>query len=192
MGQQTDDLLTTVTRFPNVISAPEEELGEDEWKGVKDCIQTAVDKLDEFRRNEGNSLAKDLEARVASIRKLSDGIRELEPERSQMIKDRLNRKIEEHSEPEQRDQNRLEQEMIYYLEKLDVNEELVRLESHCGYYLETMQGNENGKKLGFISQEMGREINTLGSKAQHAGIQKLVVQMKDELEKIKEQVLNVI
>ena len=161
------------------------------YKEFLSNIKKALNNIQNFRQSEGLSLEKEFTLRIANIRQfLADAIA-LDPERIASIKTKLQTAIDELKVNV--DQNRFEQELIYYLEKLDVTEERVRLTNHLDYFLETLNGSEaNGRKLGFITQEMGREINTLGSKANHSGMQKLVVMMKDELEKIKEQVLNVL
>ena len=187
------ELLSIVMRMPDTIRNSKSELEDEEWSSVKESLQQALRQVNDFRHQEGESLDKDLRERVAAISaKLSD-VEEMEGERIARIKDRIGNNLSEFLGKEEIDKNRFEQELIFYMEKLDVSEEKVRLANHCSYFLETMD-NEGpvGKKLGFISQEMGREINTLGSKANHVEIQHLVVVMKDELERIKEQILNVL
>ncbi len=185
------ELMKMAVRMPDAMKVEREEIDENDWLEIQKVIREALDNILNFRQAEGLSLEKEFNLRIANIRQyLSDAIA-LDPERIQIIKDKLQTAIAELKVNV--DENRFEQELIYYLEKLDVTEERVRLTNHLDYFLETIKGNEaNGRKLGFITQEMGREINTLGSKANHAGMQKLVVMMKDELEKIKEQVLNVL
>lgn len=185
------ELLKMAVRMPDALKTDRDEIDEFEWKEIQLVIEEAMANIQNFRRSEGQSLEKEFSLRIANIRQhLSDAIA-LDPERVQLIKEKLQTAITELKATV--DENRFEQELIYYLEKLDVTEERVRLTNHLDYFLETITGNEaNGRKLGFITQEMGREINTLGSKSNHAGMQKLVVMMKDELEKIKEQVLNVL
>ncbi|WP_310557203.1 YicC/YloC family endoribonuclease [Flavobacterium sp.] len=185
------ELMKMAVRMPDALKTERDELDENEWKQIQTVIKEALDNISNFRQSEGLSLEKEFSIRISNIRKyLSEAIA-LDPERIQNIKDKLQTAIAELKVNV--DENRFEQELIYYLEKLDVTEERVRLTNHLDYFLETIAGNEaNGRKLGFITQEMGREINTLGSKSNHAGMQKLVVMMKDELEKIKEQVLNVL
>ncbi len=185
------ELMKMAVRMPDAMKVEREEIDENDWLEIQKVIREALDNIVNFRQAEGMSLEKEFNLRIANIRQyLSDAIA-LDPERIQIIKDKLQTAINELKVNV--DENRFEQELIYYLEKLDVTEERVRLTNHLEYFLETIKGNEaNGRKLGFITQEMGREINTLGSKANHAGMQKLVVMMKDELEKIKEQVLNVL
>jgi uncharacterized protein (TIGR00255 family) len=185
------ELMKMAVRMPDAMKVEREEIDENDWLEIQKVIREALNNIQNFRQAEGRSLEKEFQLRIANIRQyLSDAIA-LDPERIQIIKDKLQTAIAELKVNV--DENRFEQELIYYLEKLDVTEERVRLTNHLDYFLETIKGNEaNGRKLGFITQEMGREINTLGSKANHAGMQKLVVMMKDELEKIKEQVLNVL
>ncbi len=185
------ELMKMAVRMPDAMKVEREEIDENDWLEIQKVIRGALDNILNFRQAEGLSLEKEFQLRIANIRQyLSEAIA-LDPERIQNIKDKLQTAITELKVNV--DENRFEQELIYYLEKLDVTEERVRLTNHLDYFLETIKGNEaNGRKLGFITQEMGREINTLGSKSNHAGMQKLVVMMKDELEKIKEQVLNVL
>jgi uncharacterized protein (TIGR00255 family) len=185
------ELMKMAVRMPDALKTERDEIDENEWKQIQKVIDEALTNINNFRKDEGLSLEKEFSLRITNIRQyLTDAIA-LDPERIQTIKDKLQIAITELQVNV--DENRFEQELIYYLEKLDVTEERVRLTNHLDYFLETIKGQEaNGRKLGFITQEMGREINTLGSKANHAGMQKLVVMMKDELEKIKEQVLNVL
>ncbi|MFM9987838.1 YicC/YloC family endoribonuclease [Flavobacterium sp.] len=185
------ELMKMAVRMPDALKTERDEIDENEWAEIQKVIVEALNNIQNFRQAEGLSLEKEFSLRIANIRQyLSDAIA-LDPERIQNIKDKLQTAITELKVNV--DENRFEQELIYYLEKLDVTEERVRLNNHLDYFLETITGSEaNGRKLGFITQEMGREINTLGSKSNHAGMQKLVVMMKDELEKIKEQVLNVL
>ena len=185
------DVLAAVMRLPDVTVAAEDKVDAEEWKQITSVIQEALSKLNEFRESEGAKLKADLEHRLDIIASKMKQIEPLEDERTGRIREKIRRSLEELREKV--DENRFEQELIYYLEKLDVTEEKVRLQSHLEYFRELLnQGGQAGKKLGFIAQEMGREINTLGSKANYAEIQKLVVEMKDELEKIKEQVLNIL
>lgn len=183
-------LFNCILKLPDVIEVQKKE-EEDIWEHLKGCINEALSALTEFRATEGKKLEEDIRGRVGYILEHLDEVEKYESERTETIKQRLTARLEEVSQS--LDKNRLEQEIIYYLEKLDVTEEKVRLRQHCKYFTETLD-NESypGKKLGFIAQEMGREINTLGSKANHAGMQKWVVRMKDELEKIKEQSLNIL
>ena len=187
-----NDLIATILRMPDVIDVKKQNVITDEnWPAVEACIERALEEINAFRAKEGASLAKDVREKVEKILDLSHQIEKYESERICPIREKiLDRFAELKVEP---DQSRMEQEMIFYIEKLDINEERVRLRQHCKYFLDTLENEQYpGKKLGFISQEMGREINTTGSKANHTEIQKLVVQMKDELEKIKEQSLNIL
>jgi uncharacterized protein (TIGR00255 family) len=160
---------------------------------VKECIRTALKTFDAYRTQEGEALYNDIESRVKGILELLQQVAQFEGERVEQIRNRIAKNQTAFLSKEKVNEDRFEQEMIYYLEKLDITEEKTRLLAHCNYFLETMQqAVSEGKKMGFIAQEMGREINTIGSKANHAGMQKVVVQMKDELEKIKEQLLNVL
>lgn len=185
------DIMSAVMRLPDVMQAAEDEVDEDEWKAIQEVVHQAVEQLNGFRADEGATLKVDLDNRIAIIREKMAGIDVHEEDRVKRIKEKLSRGLAEIAEKP--DENRYEQELIYYLEKLDVTEEKVRLKSHLDYFEQLLnEGGPIGKKLGFISQEIGREINTMGSKANHAAMQKLVVEMKDELEKIKEQVLNIL
>jgi uncharacterized protein (TIGR00255 family) len=187
------DLLNIAMRLPDAMKIEREEIDEEEWQAVMGVVKESVRALIDYRKDEGLSLEKDLKEQITTIINLYNKVPQYEQERVDTIKERISTKLQEVLESVDFDQNRLEQEMIYFIEKLDVSEEKVRLKNHCEYFIETMKLNEsNGKKLGFISQELGREINTMGSKANHTEIQKIVVQMKDALEKIKEQVLNVL
>ena len=191
LGERTEDLLPTVLKMPDVLMNKPPELDNEEWNFVYDLVNEAIQHHSEFREAEGQSLEDDLKARIDAILGLLTEVEKYEDLRIESVRARLNKAIEELANQENLDRNRHEQEIIYYIEKMDINEEKVRLNAHLQYFVETMnQGGGAGKKLGFITQEMGREINTLGSKAYHQEIQKIVVQMKDELEKIKEQVLN--
>ncbi len=191
--QSSMELLNTVMRMPDTIHSEKPELGEKEWKEVRSSIQLALWQVNEFRVQEGEALDSDLRQRVSSISDKLSMIPQHEEDRITQIRDRIGKNLATFLKKDQVDENRFEQELIYYIEKLDISEEKVRLMNHCTYFLETMEeSGPAGKKLGFISQEMGREINTLGSKANHADIQRLVVEMKDELERIKEQILNVL
>ena len=187
-----NDLLAMIMRMPDVMDARKQDVITDEnWPVVENCINEAIANICAFRAQEGEVLYKDVTEKVARILALSDQVENFEKERVETIREKiLSRFAELKAEP---DQSRLEQEMIFYIEKLDINEEKVRLRQHCRYFLETIDNEPYpGKKLGFIAQEMGREINTTGSKANHTEIQKLVVMMKDELEKIKEQSLSIL
>ena len=186
------DWLQVLLRMPDVMSKTEiQELSEEEWNTVHATVLEAVGHLVDFRKQEGAALEKKFREKIANINSLLEKITPYERERVEKVKERITDALEKTLSVDY-DKNRLEQELIYYIEKLDVNEEKQRLGNHLKYFISTMEsGNGQGKKLGFIAQEMGREINTLGSKSNHAEMQKIVVQMKDELEQIKEQVLNV-
>ncbi len=190
--QGPNDLLALIMRMPEVMDAKKQDVITDEnWPVVETCINEALANINAFRAHEGEVLYHDVTSKVESIMEYSKQIEQYESERTEAIREKiLNRFAEIKAEP---DQSRLEQEMIFYIEKLDINEEKVRLRQHCRYFLDTIANEQNpGKKLGFIAQEMGREINTTGSKANHTEIQKIVVKMKDDLEKIKEQSLNIL
>ena len=185
------ELMKMAVRMPDTMKIERDEIDENDWVQIQTVIEEALQNILNFRRDEGMSLEKEFQLRIGNIRQYMTEALALDPERVQAIKDRLQTAISELKVNV--DENRFEQELIYYLEKLYITEEKVRLTNHLDYFLETINGTEaNGRKLGFITQEMGREINTMGSKSNHAQMQKLVVQMKDELEKIKEQVLNVL
>ena len=191
-NQNPNDLLAMILRMPEVMDVKKQDVITDEnWPLVEECIDQALANINSFRAQEGEVLYKDVTSKVNNILEFSNMVETYEQERVDAIREKiLSRFAELKAEP---DQSRLEQEMIFYIEKLDLNEERVRLRQHCRYFLETLESEPNpGKKLGFIAQEMGREINTTGSKANHTEIQKLVVKMKDELEKIKEQSLNIL
>lgn len=187
-------ILGSLLKLPEVITPTGETLTDEEWNAFKKVIEASIEDLNEHRREEGKSLKEDLLLRIANIQKQQEEIIVLEPLRKQKIKEGLVKVLEEHVGKENYDPNRLEQELIYYIEKIDLSEEQVRLKNHCDYFRNILEeGEENkGKKLSFILQEIGREINTTGAKAYDSNIQKCVVQMKDELEKAKEQVLNVL
>ena len=189
-GDQVE-LLKMAMRMPDSLKTQRDEIDEDEYKAIVNCVKEALISINKYRTDEGNTLKTDFIQRVESIRTLLDQVIEMDPERIEQVRERLRKAVSELKDNV--DENRFEQELIYYLEKYDITEEKVRLTSHLDYFLEVLQGAQsNGKKLGFISQEMGREINTIGSKSNYAPMQKVVVQMKDELEKIKEQALNVL
>ena len=188
-----EDIISAILRLPDTVKTEKNDVDEEEWQKVQDGIFRALNELQQFRKQEGEALAEEMKTRVQNILDLLVSVDKFEKGRIEKLKERITKSLEELKLSETLDSNRLEQEMIYYLEKLDVSEEKSRLENHCSYFLESMEENEEaGKKLSFISQEMGREINTLGSKANDSDIQRIVVQMKDELEKIKEQVLNIL
>lgn len=184
-----EDFFTHILRLPDVMTTEAKQLNEDEWQTIRSTAEEALDNLNAFREQEGQSIYNDITGNIKKIEALLQQVSPFENERIEKIRQRLEENLKTiQMSP---DSERLEQEMIFYIEKMDVNEEKIRLSNHCKYFIETANLNEPvGKKLGFIAQEIGREINTLGSKANHEAIQKLVVQMKDELEKIKEQVLN--
>jgi len=187
----SETTLQIIMQLPEVVKTSRDEPDENEWKIIVDAIREALTALDNFRLQEGLSLYNDIIINLNTITTLLDQIAPYELERTVKVKERILEGLKELSSPEGVDHNRLEQEMIFYLEKLDINEEKVRLGNHCSYFIETLELDEPvGKKLGFIAQEIGREINTLGSKANHTEMQKLVIGMKDALERIKEQLLN--
>ena len=186
------ELLQMAIKLPDTLQSKRESLDEDEWGLIENAIDSALEKIDLYRSDEGNTLKLDFEKRIEKIQNLLEDVIKIDPLRIQNVKDKLQKAIIELEVKV--DENRFEQELIYYLEKLDITEEKVRLKNHLDYFLKELNdsSSSNGKKLGFITQEMGREINTLGSKANFANMQKIVVEMKDELEKIKEQNLNVL
>ncbi len=189
----TNDLLSTVMKMPEVTKQGREELDDPEWLAVQNSLVQALDQLTTFRTHEGSILEQDFITRIGIIRSLLTRVEPFEAARNQQLKDKLRNNFSEFINNNSFDTNRFEQEMIYYLEKLDITEEKVRLAKHCDYFLETLTEEVAvGRKLAFVSQEIGREINTLGAKASDASIQKLVVEMKDELEKIKEQLANIL
>lgn len=187
------DMLSILVRMPDVLKSEKEEFSEDEWVIINQTLESALDEVDKFRIAEGAVLFKDIVFRVGRILDLLTEIEPLESIRISNIRAKFDLRLQEISQDKSYDQNRLEQELIYYFEKLDITEEKIRLKKHCDYFILTMAELESpGKKLGFITQEIGREINTLGSKANDAQMQMIVVQMKDELEKIKEQLANIL
>jgi len=191
--QHKADLVAIISRMPDLLKAERSELDETEWIGVSKIINNALTNINEFRSTEGDSLEKELTLRVNNISELLISVEQYEQERIETVKARIIGNLKEVVDEKKIDKDRFEQELIYYIEKYDVTEEKIRLSQHCKYFIETMNSTiSEGKKLGFITQEMGREINTLGSKANHSELQKIVVQMKDELEKIKEQILNIL
>ncbi len=191
--EDSDGLLQVAMQLPDSVKSDKETLGEEDWDQIRLAIRQALERLVGFRNQEGKALEEDIRLRIGSIMDKIEQIEPYEEERIRSIRKRLSKGLEELSGEIPADPGRLEQEMILYLEKLDITEEKVRLRNHCKFFMETlMEGHSAGKKLGFITQEMGREINTLGSKASDSDIQRLVVEMKDELEKIREQVLNVL
>lgn len=194
LNLDTSTLLSTIIKLPEVITPTGDTLTEEEWNEFTGIVQAAIDNLNEHRADEGRSLKADLELRIANILKQQKEVERLEPNRKQKVRDGIKRLLDEYVGKESYDGNRLEQELVYYLEKMDISEEQVRLKNHCEYFTTVLAEPEEskGKKLSFILQEIGREINTTGAKAYDATIQKSVVLMKDELEKAKEQVLNVL
>jgi len=186
-----DELLKMAIRMPDTMKSEREEIEETEFIEIEKTLQEALKEINSFRSDEGNALEKDLLFRVSNIAQLLQDIIAMDPDRIEGVRERLRKGVADLKEKV--DENRFEQELVYYIEKFDITEEKVRLENHLSYFLETINSSDsNGRKLGFISQEMGREINTIGSKSNYAPMQQLVVQMKDELEKIKEQLLNVL
>ncbi|MCR9265541.1 MAG: YicC family protein [Flavobacteriaceae bacterium] len=190
---QGDDLklLELALRMPDTLKTDKNDIDVEEYKAIKEALDQALSKIIEFRNEEGKVLEKDFVERLANLKALLDKVKSLDPERLASVRERLERAVSDLQV--EVDENRFEQELIYYLEKYDITEEKVRLDNHLNYFETTLNSDDsNGKKLGFISQEIGREINTIGSKANYAPMQQVVVQMKDELEKIKEQMLNVL
>jgi len=193
LNEPGGNLLQLALGLPEVVKYEEETASEEEWKVAEKTYQQALAAFQQFRSDEGNVLENDLKYRIGIILKNLELVQIEEPKRVPVIKERLNQFLSEAVGRENIDQNRFEQELIYYIDKLDITEEKIRLKTHCDYFIETLKNDDaNGKKLSFISQEIGREVNTLGSKANDANMQKLVVGMKEELEKIKEQLLNVL
>ncbi len=194
MGQSDrTDFLRIIMPLPDTIKVEQQQLNEEEWKQVSASIAQAIDNIVAFRTQEGRALEADLRKRISLIEEYSLEVPQYEQARIEKIRGRIQSQLDELVGKSNIDENRLEQELIFYIEKLDINEEKVRLKNHLKYFIETLETEEQpGKKLGFIAQEIGREINTLGSKANEANMQKLVIKMKDELEKIKEQILNVL
>ena len=194
LGIPKENILSTLLKMPDVVSSSSEVLTEEEWKQIQDLLQEAIKALMQHRLEEGRSVEKDLLERVAAIEMHQADIEKFEPNRRVKIKEGLVKLLEQHVGPDKYDNNRLEQELIYYIEKIDISEEKVRLNNHCTYFKTVLKETEasKGKKLSFILQEMGREINTTGSKANDMEMQKSVILMKDELEKAKEQILNVL
>jgi len=189
-GDKTE-LLKMAVRMPDAVTTEREEIDESEFKAIEAAVIEALEEINQFRTDEGEALEKDLKLRVNNIEALLQEVLRIDPERVDAVKERLRKGVADLKENV--DENRFEQELVYYIEKFDITEEKVRLENHLAYFNESINSQDsNGRKLGFISQEMGREINTIGSKSNYAPMQQLVVQMKDELEKIKEQLLNVL
>lgn len=194
LGIKLDDqIFTAIMKLPDVLKTDKPELPESEWELVRSKILEAIEDLDRYRKEEGNSIMTDMKKCIGNILSLLNDVAKFEEGRIKKVRDKLMSILEENLGNENIDKNRFEQELILYLEKYDINEEKVRLKTHCDYFMETIETPPpNGKILSFIAQEIGREINTLGSKANDASVQKIVVMMKDELEKIKEQTLNVL
>ncbi|MFN0188131.1 MAG: YicC/YloC family endoribonuclease [Bacteroidia bacterium] len=187
------NLLDCILKLPAVMNAERQESDEEQWKELKVVINAALDRFNAFRDNEGAALSKDITMRVDTISNCIPQLEEFETKRVEGVRAKISKAINELIEQTSIDRNRFEQELIYYIEKLDISEEKVRLRSHCEYFVQTIANPEaNGKKLGFITQEIGREINTIGAKANDAPMQRIVVEMKDELEKLKEQLANVL
>ncbi len=194
VGASTDNLLPTIMKMPDVIGESHEEASEDELKRIEEILSKAIAEVESFRINEGKSLLTELTLRIGNIEKLSGELQNEDKRRVVEIRERLKNNLENFIPKDKIDANRFEQEVIYYIEKLDITEELTRLKSHCEYFRNCLTDKEElkGRKLNFIAQELGREINTVGSKANDATMQKIVVNMKDELEKIKEQTNNIL
>ncbi|NAS31165.1 YicC family protein [Flavobacteriaceae bacterium R38] len=185
------ELLKMAVRMPDALKTERDQIDEKEYQAIKDALQKGLSEINKFRSEEGKVLENDFTLRINTITDLLQKVKEIDPERMGQIRERLEKAVKEIKETV--DANRFEQELIYYIEKYDITEEKVRLENHLKYFINTLNSKDsNGKKLGFISQEIGREINTMGSKANYAPLQQIVIQMKDELEKIKEQLLNVL
>jgi uncharacterized protein (TIGR00255 family) len=194
LDYESNDLFSAILRIPNVVNMEEKEIDEEEWNAVCETMDRAFNELNDFRRREGKAMEKDLTENIQIIQDRLIAIHPFENNRIEKLKTRLQKNLQEFLGSDKVDHNRFEQEVVFYIEKLDINEEKVRLSQHCKYFLEVVHSKEIsvGKKLTFISQEIGREINTLGSKAQDSDIQQLVVQMKEALEQIKEQLANVV
>ncbi len=188
-GEENPDYVSLLMRMPDIYVNEKEDISLDERTFIGDLVKAASDHLNEFRRQEGIALEREFYERIEAIRQLLEEVPNYEQQRIETIKERMRKSLEDMT-VNGYDENRFQQELIFYIEKLDVSEEKMRLNNHLDYFLKTMKQSAAGKKLGFISQEIGREINTLGSKSNHAEMQKLVVDMKDNLEKIKEQILN--
>ncbi len=189
----TDSLLQAIIRLPDAVIAEKEIPDAEEWENFQYAFTLAIDELEQFRNQEGKALASDIMNRIDLIETLLSQVEPFEQERENTIRTKLNSSLLEFIPQESLDKNRFEQELIYYLEKFDISEEKTRLKHHCQYFVEVMkEPDQVGRKLGFVAQEIGREINTIGSKANHSGIQKIVVMMKDELEKVKEQLMNIL
>jgi len=192
LNESGENLLPLVLKMPDVLKPERAEIDEDEWKLIISGIDSAIIQFNKFRDDEGNVLENEFRTRITMIADLLKQIETFDISRAPAVKDRIRKNLEENIAKDKIDQNRFEQELIYYLEKIDITEEKLRLKTHLDYFLKTADEDAAGRKLGFITQEIGREINTIGSKANDAEMQRIVVQMKDELEKIKEQLLNVL
>lgn len=194
LGLDTSAILGTLVKLPEVVTPSTDVLSEEEWSVFQQVLSSAMENINYHRLEEGKVLEEDLLLRINNISELQDKVKNLEPLRKQKIRDNMNKLLEEHAGKDNFDTNRMEQELIYYIEKIDISEEQVRLANHCQYFRDILAEKDDakGKKLSFVLQEIGREINTTGAKAYDSSIQKLVVLMKDELEKAKEQVLNVL
>ena len=193
-NEHSEEIMSIVMRLPDVVKQVNEEVKDKDWKQLLEVTKNALDHIDEFRLQEGTILEADFSLRIGNILELLGRVEEFESRRIIRIKERLQQSLIKQIDESKIDKDRFEQELIFYLEKFDITEEKVRLRQHCDYFIETLDNKfiSKGKKLGFITQEIGREINTLGSKANDSDLQKIVVQMKDELEKIKEQALNIL
>jgi uncharacterized protein (TIGR00255 family) len=194
LSMSQDDMLSAIIRLPNVVMSAADDISDDQWAALQRCMHAALDRLYAFRLQEGEATEKDLRERIRVIQQLQTEIPPFESARTEQVRERMQRQLDDFMGKDNVDKNRYEQEVLFYLEKMAINEEMVRLEQHCLYFLEALDEKKavKGRKLNFISQEIGREINTLGSKAYSADIQRLVVDMKDELEKVKEQIANVV
>ena len=194
LGSSKEGLMQAILRIPNVVGAEQADIDEKEWEAVEEAMEMAFEKFENFRKAEGASLEEDLRLLCANIQAALAEVDPFEKERVTLLQNRLRQNLDEFMGKDNVDENRFEQEVIFYLEKIDINEEKVRLSQHCNYFLEQLDipKSSKGRTLSFISQEMGREINTLGAKAYSADIQRLVVRMKDDLEKIKEQIANIV
>lgn len=194
LGMGQGDLYQAILRIPNVVSSGLESIDDEEWQALLDTLKEALENFRKFRATEGEAMAKDLQLRINTILDLLRQVAPFESERVDKLRQRLHQNLSDYLGKDNVDENRFEQEILFYLEKMDINEEKVRLEQHCRFFLEEMEkkAKSKGRKLSFIGQEIGREINTLGAKAYSSDIQRLVVGMKDELEKIKEQVANIV
>lgn len=194
LGMESANLMDSLLKLPEVVTPSTDAFGPSEWEEFRKVLEDAIGEMDRHRKNEGEALEKDLRTRIVNIRGLQQEVIRLEPQRKDKIRDNIRKLLEENLGPDKYDKNRMEQELLYYMEKIDITEEQVRLSNHCDYFMSLLDeaGDSKGKKLSFVLQEIGREINTTGSKANDATIQKSVVMMKDELEKAKEQVLNVL